>query len=257
MSQSPAPPKAAWIGPGLFLALTVVPALAGAARLIWLATGVVRPDSARFAAGSIPLVLHILSACTFCVLGAFQFSPGIRGRWPGWHRAAGRIVIPTGLLAAGSALWITLFYPPGVNDGVLLYGMRLVFGSAMATSLLLSIDAVRRRDFISHGAWMMRGYAIGMGAGTQAVILLSWILLIGPTGDLSRALLMGAGWVLNLAVAEGLVHRGRVRAHQQFWAGARQAPDPASPGFTARTQRPFIKTPWPALALPASTERRE
>ncbi len=239
MSPLLVPPKTAWIAPGLLLALTVIPTLAGAVRLFWLATGEVRSDSARFAAGSIPLVLHILSACTFCALGAFQVSPGMRGRWPVWHQAAGRVLIPTGLLAAGSALWITLFFPPGVNDGALLYGMRLVFGSAMAASLLLSIDAIRRRDFARHGTWIMRGYAIGMGAGTQAALLLPWTLMVGPTGELSRAVLMGTGWVLNLAVAEWFICRARGRGPHEMCADAQSSP---------------IKKPRAALALPAAFE---
>ena len=127
MSRSAQPFKAAWIATSLLLALTVVPVAAGMARLIWLATGVVRPDSARFAAGPAPLVLHILCALSFCVVGAFQFSPGVRRRWPGWHRAAGRILVVVGLPAAISGLWITVFYPPGAKDGDLLFCLRLVF----------------------------------------------------------------------------------------------------------------------------------
>ncbi|MBU4433912.1 MAG: DUF2306 domain-containing protein [Alphaproteobacteria bacterium] len=211
MSRSPQPARAAWTTPSLLLALTLVPVAAGAARLVWLATGEVRPDSARFAAAPAVLVLHILCACAFCVLGAFQFTPGGSRRWPGWHRAAGRLLAPLGLLAAILGLWATVLYPPGVNDGQLLYGLRLVFGSAMAASLLLGLDAIRRRDFASHVDWMTRGYAIGLGAGTQVVVFLPWALLVGPTDQLSRALLMGAGWVINLAIAEGLIRRRRVR----------------------------------------------
>ena len=80
--------------------MCVVPVVAGAARLTWLATGEVRPDSARFAAAPAPLVLHIVSASLFCVLGTLQVSGSIRRRWPNWHSSAGRVLAPTGLLAA-------------------------------------------------------------------------------------------------------------------------------------------------------------
>jgi len=52
---------------------------------------------------------------------------------------------------------------------------------------------------------MMRGYAIGMGAGTQALVHLPWLLIVGTPTELARALLMGAGWVINLAVAEWII----------------------------------------------------
>ena len=207
MRRSTASPGAGWLTAILLAALTAVPAVAGAARLVWLATGEIRPDSARFAAGPAPLVLHIVSACLFGLLGAFQFAPGLRTRWPAWHRSAGRILVPAGILAAATGLWLTLFYPPGVNDGELVYGLRLFFGSAMAASLLLGVDAIRRRDIARHKAWMMRGYAIGMGAGTQVLVFLPWFLLVGPAEELPRALLMGAAWVLNLAVAEWIIRR--------------------------------------------------
>jgi hypothetical protein len=54
---------------------------------------------------------------------------------------------------------------------------------------------------------MMRGYAIGLGAGTQALTLLAGELIAGPPSELSRALLMSAGWVINLAVAEWAIRK--------------------------------------------------
>jgi len=56
-------------------------------------------------------------------------------------------------------------------------------------------------------AWMLRGYAIGLGAGTQVLTLLAGELILGPPSELSRALLMGAGWVINLAVAEWIIRK--------------------------------------------------
>ena len=49
---------------------------------------------------------------------------------------------------------------------------------------------------------MMRGYALGLGAGTQALTHLPWCLFPAIQGELSRALCMAAGWAINLAVAE-------------------------------------------------------
>jgi uncharacterized membrane protein len=198
--------RADWLAPTLLIALSFIPVAAGVARLFWLASGVeITPDNARFFAAPLPVVLHILSVTLFCILGAFQFSTGFRRRRSGWHRAAGRIVVAGGLVAALTGLWMTQFYPPVENDGDLLYGFRLLFGSAMVVSIVLGFAAIRRRDIARHRAWMMRGYAIGMGAGTQALVHLPWLLIVGTPGELARALLMGAGWVVNLAVAEWII----------------------------------------------------
>ena len=97
-----------WLVIALLIALSALPVGAGAVRLAGLASGVeITPENARFFAAP----LHILSVSVYCVLGAFQFSPVIRRRRPGWHRGAGRLLVPLGLVAAFSGLWLTQFYP--------------------------------------------------------------------------------------------------------------------------------------------------
>lgn len=195
--------------PAALIALSVIPVAAGVVRLGELTGGAeITPENARFFAAPLPAVLHILSVSLFCIPGAFQFAPGIRRRRPGWHRGAGRLLVPCGLVAALSGLWMTQFYPPVMGDGPLLYGIRLVVGSAMTLFIVLGFTAIRRRDIARHRAWMMRGYALGLGAGTQALTHLPWFLFPGIQGELTRALLMGAGWVINLAVAEWIIRRG-------------------------------------------------
>ena len=190
------------------LALCVIPVAAGMVRLVSLATGeTVTLANARFFAHPLPVQLHIVGASLFCVLGALQFWPGFRRRFPRWHRMAGRIAAPADIVAGMSGLWMNQFYPYGANDGLLLYFFRLFFGAAMVLTMVLGIAAILRRDVAQHRAWMMRAYAIGLGAGTQAVTQLPWILAIGLPGELPRALLMGAAWVLNLAVAEWFIRR--------------------------------------------------
>jgi hypothetical protein len=119
----------------------------------------------------------------------------------------GRFLVPCGLIVALSALWMTIFYPRPDGVGPLLTAFRLLFGSAMVVSIVLGVTAIRRRDVSQHRAWMMRAYAIGLGAATQMLTLMIGEMIIGPPGELSRALLMAAGWVINLAVAERAIHK--------------------------------------------------
>ncbi len=205
--------KSDWLIPGGLIALSMVPAIAGIVRLTQLAGGAtITPENARFFAAPLPVVVHIPAVIVYSVLGAFQFSPGFRRRRRAWHRAAGRILAPCGILAALSGLWMAHFYPWRLGDGELVYLERLVFGSAMLLSIGLGLDAIRRRDFPSHGAWMMRAYAIGLGAGTQVVTHLPWFLLVGgKPGELPRGLMMGAGWVINVVVAEWIIRTRMTR----------------------------------------------
>ncbi|GGL15782.1 membrane protein [Sphaerisporangium melleum] len=169
----------------------------------------VTADNARYFASPLPVVLHIVSVTIYSILGALQFAPRFRRRRPGWHRAAGRLLIPCGLLAAVTGMWMALFYPPTVNDSGVLVVMRVVVGTAMAGCILLGLAAVRRRDFARHQAWMVRGYALGMGAGTQLLTHLPWFVLYGTPDSFPRAVLMGAGWLINIVVAEWVLRRRR------------------------------------------------
>ncbi|MBB6670075.1 DUF2306 domain-containing protein [Cohnella nanjingensis] len=194
------------------LLLSVIPLVAGVARLTSLAGGAeITPSNARFFASPLPVVAHILSASAYAVLGAFQFVHGFRRRRPGWHRIAGKLLVLCGLLVGLSGLWMTLFYPRPDGTGELLYALRLLFGSAMVASILLGFARIRQGDVIRHRAWMMRGYAIGLGAGSQVLTLSAGELIVGPPSELSHALLMGAGWVMNLAVAEWAIRKGEWR----------------------------------------------
>jgi uncharacterized membrane protein len=192
------------------IALCLVPAAAGILRVVQLSSGAdISSENERFFAAPFPVVLHIASSLIYCILGAFQFNPSFRNNKPRWHRANGRLLIPCGLAAALTGLWMTQFYPSVTFDGPVLYAIRLLVGLAMILCLCLGFVAIRGRDVASHRAWMMRGYALGLGAGTQVLTHLPWLLLPSIRGELTRAALMAAGWAVNLAIAEWLIVRER------------------------------------------------
>ena len=202
--------RADWLVPAGLILLSLVPAFFGSLRLIEIAQEApVTATNARFLADPVPMVLHLVAVIPFSIVGAFQFSRGIRRRRRGWHRAAGMVLAPLGLVAALTGLWMTLAYPWPAGDGAILYYTRLVVGVAMTAAIILAVLALRRRDYTTHGEWMIRGYAIGLGAGTQVLTHLPWFIIMGKPGELPRAVLMAAGWGINIAVAEWVIWRQR------------------------------------------------
>ena len=198
--------------PTALVLLSVVPILGGAIRVAELSSGAeITPANARFFAMPVPVLLHIFGASVYCVVGAFQFHAGLRRRHPAWHRRAGRVLVLCGLTAALSGVWMAAFYPLPAADMPLVTVFRLVFGSTMAVSIAVAFAAIRRGDVTRHRAWMTRGYAIAQGAGTQAVVLLSWAGIAGTPTPLERALLLGASWVINLVIAELILRRPAAR----------------------------------------------
>jgi uncharacterized membrane protein len=191
--------------------LSVVPLTAGTLRLVQLAGGPdLMPADDRFSGLPVALVTHIVGAAVYALVGVLQFVPRFRRRHMTWHRRAGRVLAAAGLLVAGSALWLTLFYPPQPGTGNLLFVFRLVVGTGMVAALVLGVRAARGRDIASHRAWMVRAYALGLGAGTQVFTEGIGGAAFGA-GEIAGDLAKAAGWAINIAVAEWAIRRPTLR----------------------------------------------
>lgn len=200
-----------WVVPVGLLLLSLVPVLAGTVRLLQIVSGDLTAENARFLDAPLPGVLHITAVTLFSLLGAFQFAPSLRRRLPRWHRRSGRLVVPAGLVAALSGLWMSQFYALPPTDGLWLYAIRWVVGVWMIFALIRGYLAIRARKIAQHRAWMIRGYAIGMGAGTQVLTSVPYFVLVGQPDTGMRALLLGLGWAINAVVAELILARGAGR----------------------------------------------
>lgn len=198
--------SAAFMSAGLLL-LAAVPVIASILRLSDLAFAeAITDENARFFAAPISIVVHIAGASLFLVLGAFQFQPNLRGRFPRWHRVAGRSALIAGLSAALSGLWMTVSYPSAA-DTDFLYALRMTIGAAWAAFLILAFLAIRRRDIARHRAWMIRAYAIAAGVGTTVITFGLSYLITGEDTPQVNALAQAAGWGINLVVAEWAIRR--------------------------------------------------
>ena len=211
----PAPPRrpgvrrTGWWVPASLLALAVIPVLGGAGRMVELLGGPeVLPTDARFAARrSRSSYTSWPPSSTPCSARSSSPPASVDA---GWHRRAGRLLVPLGLAVALSGLWMTLLYAQKEGTGDLLYVFRLLAGSGMAVSIILGLVAIRRREIARHRAWMTRAYALALGAGTQAFTVGFGEALFG-SGVTRTDLMMGAAWAINLAVAEWFIRRPAVR----------------------------------------------
>jgi len=203
--------------PALLLALSAIPVIGGLVRLQSLGPGaVVAADEARFVAAPVPIAIHVVAATLYCIVGAFLFSSGVRLRWPRGHRLAGKLVALCGIAAALTGMWMAVGYAiPLPMQGPLVQLVRLLVGAAMAASIVLGSLAILQRDVPRHEAWMIRAYALGPGAGTQAVLLLPVILIHGAALGLLRDVLMTLAWAINVAVAEFIIRHRNQRARRR------------------------------------------
>ena len=196
-----------WLVPASLLLLAAVPALGGLYRVLHLGLGgEVSPANQRFFDAPVPIALHGTASALFAFVGAFQFTESSR-RKLNRHRLRGMIFIPSALIAAITGLWMEATYDLPAHDGPLLSVFRVIFGTSMIATTVLGVRTLLRREYARHGAWMMRTYAIGMGAGTQVIVFLPWMLLVGQPDVTQRAWLMGAGWTINLLFVEWVLMR--------------------------------------------------
>ncbi len=205
----PSKTKSNLIVPLSLIAISFIPLLAGLLRLIQLSGGPISlPDSERvLTLPALPLILHIAGAMIFTIGGAFQFSVTLREKWPAWHIWAGRVVVFFGLVVALTAIWSNQFFPPSATDGQVIYVARIVVGIAMIFCFLLGFLNIRRQNIRAHRTWMMRGFALGIGPGTQAILAILWTISVGEMDASAKAFLFPAGWLINLAVVECLLLR--------------------------------------------------
>jgi len=201
-----------WLIPAALILLGVLPLIGGVMRLTELASGDVTVGNQRFFAAPLPIVLHVVGSVVYFILGAFQFSASWRALNPSWHRIAGRIVIPSGLLSALTGMWMAWTYPPILGDGTAATVIRIVVGTCIVLFIGSGYAAIRRRDIAAHRAWMTRAYALAIAAGTQPLTLAPMIIFPQLYGELGYTLGLAAGWVLNLAVAEWLIRTKPVAA---------------------------------------------
>jgi uncharacterized membrane protein len=196
------------------LLLCAIPLGAGVVRLVALSRGApITPDNARFVASPLPIVLHVVCVSLYVALGAYQLTPAFRRQRPRWHRRVGWLAVIGGVFGTASGLWMQTFYVMPTPRSAMLLAARWLFGSALIACLALGVRAIQRGDRTGHGAWMLRAYAIGVGAGTQSLLLVPVVVLLGMPPPLLEAVLMAAGWLLNLTLAEVLIRRRDAGTH--------------------------------------------
>ena len=196
-----------WPVPMALVALSSLPLTAGMFRLIQLAGGpALIPADHRFAGFPLPLVVHLVGVMTYVLVGVLQvratvpppapgLAPSCRSRAGRGRPAGRRLGTVDDPVLRGEARYrrCALRASPGLRVGD---GRLSVRG----------VTAVRRRDIAAHRAWMIRAYAIGLAAGTQAFTGGIGGAIFG-TGVLASDLAKVAGWVINLAVAQWAIHR--------------------------------------------------
>jgi len=193
---------------GLFI-VALLPALAALVRLAEVAANTADP---RFDGIKNWLALHLIGSVGFALAGLYQFVPS--GRRNRSHPRMGRLVVAAGLLSAITGLRLSVGHHLPEQDAGALSWVRILVAGSMFVFLLLGLKARWQGAHRQHGAWMIRAYALGLGAGTQILILGPVIALTGEPIPFVRFWGMTLGWAVNAGLAEWIILKLKTRNAQ-------------------------------------------
>ncbi len=186
-----------------FSGLTI---LISVARVVQIAIDAVPDDSLRLMATPASHLTHVVGGALFGIIGPLQFGRVLARRYGWWHRVLGRVFVVSGAVLSISSLTL-LWHFPDTHPPLVNYG-RLVFGIGLGIALIQAMRTIYARDIPAHRNWMIRAYAIGMGATLVSVAFVPIYVATGvpPMGLFADVLFIGL-WAACVVFAEMLIRR--------------------------------------------------
>jgi hypothetical protein len=142
-------------------------------------------------------ILHFVGGGIVLLAGASQFHAGLRARHPKWHRGLGRVYVG-GVLIGGVAGLYLAFQASGGLVGRFGFGLLAV---CWLVSTSLALKYILQRNVQRHQCWMIRSYALTLGAVTLRVYL-PLFLMLGLPFEQAYPAIAWLAWVPNLIIAE-------------------------------------------------------
>ena len=153
-------------------------------------------------------LLHMVPGLLFLTLAPLQFIPRIRQRRIGLHRGLGRILAICAAISGLFALVVNFRFP--AFGGISTQAATVFFGAVFLFSLAKAIRHIRRKEVHLHREWMIRTFALAMGAASIRV----FIGLFTALSELGFEEVFGVSFWLafgvNLLVAEVWINHTRL-----------------------------------------------
>ncbi|WP_370980298.1 DUF2306 domain-containing protein [Agaribacterium sp. ZY112] len=198
-----------WKSCGLLLLLGLASVAAGFVQVTTVNSASFSSDNLSH---TLPIVIHVIAGITFNLVSPFQFAAPLRRKYPKIHRATGRILIVSGMLAALTALWMNQFFAD--YGGNLKYSGIWAYCIIMFVAFYLAIKNILVRNVKNHRKWMMFAMASALGPATQRVVFIPVFVIFGEEvmTDLVIGSVIWFGLLANLAFVQWILFRENARA---------------------------------------------
>ena len=174
------------------------------AQAIQIPMGTLPEENARISTVPFSHFAHALGGVLFGIIGPIQFGRVLAKKYGRLHRIMGRIFVIAGAFLALSSISLLWQFPD--SGSFLVSRGRLVFAVALAISLFFAVKSARLRKFKIHRDWMIRAYAVGIGATAVSNVFIPIFVITGepPIGTVADMIFIGS-WFLVVVFAECLV----------------------------------------------------
>ncbi|MEM7102696.1 MAG: DUF2306 domain-containing protein [Bacteroidota bacterium] len=163
----------------------------------------------NFQAWNIIFHFHFIGGGIALFLGWAQFWKWLRNKYFRFHRITGMIYVGAILLASAPAGIYASFFAIGRFSNDIGFGMM---GVLWFIFTFLAFTAIKKKNLSEHINWMIRSYALTLGAVTLRLWLPILMGLIGLSFDEAYSTVAWLSWVPNLIVAEIVIAKGWIEA---------------------------------------------
>ncbi|RAW01120.1 DUF2306 domain-containing protein [Pseudochryseolinea flava] len=148
--------------------------------------------------------VHVFSSIFLLIAGFTQFFSPLKKRYSAVHKLVGKMYVVILLFISGPAGLIMAFYANGGWTSQLAFVTLSFFWLWTTAKAWL---AIRDRDFVSHGEWMIRSFALTLSALTLRAWKFVLVMILHPPPMTLYMIVAWLGWIPNLLLAEWLIRK--------------------------------------------------
>ncbi|WP_425389442.1 DUF2306 domain-containing protein [Ekhidna sp.] len=147
--------------------------------------------------------MHFIGGAIALGLGWTQFLKNFRSKYIQIHRRIGYLYIVAIVLISSPAAFYMAIYANGGFNNILGFGMMALCWFAFT---VLAFNRIKGGDIQAHERWMIRSFAVTLGAVTLRIFMPLMIVAGVPDTEAYQAISWFC-WVPNLFVAEWIIQR--------------------------------------------------
>jgi hypothetical protein len=147
---------------------------------------------------------HVFSSIFLLIAGFTQFFSPINKRFSSVHRTIGKMYITIVLFISGPAGFIMSLY---ANGGLLSEIAFTILSVFWITTTTMAWKKIQQHDFIGHGNYMIRSYALTLSALTLRAWKYIMVMLFHPHPMDVYMIVAWLGWIPNLIIGEIIIKR--------------------------------------------------